>query len=89
MNAAVGPLTTSPPTSGLTATTGAALPAIAVRSGSIARIGPIEITGLDGPITIARAFAIASSTSGWGARACSVDLDLLDRTLAAALIMNS
>jgi len=29
-------------------------------------IGPIEITGFDGPITIASALAIAASTSGVG-----------------------
>ena len=64
MNAAVGPLSTSPPTSGLTATTGAELAISAARSSSIASIGPIEITGLEGPITIALACLIASSTSG-------------------------
>ena len=64
MNAAVGPLSTSPPTSGETATTGAGAAASASRSPGTASIGPIEITGFDGPITIARADASASSTSG-------------------------
>ena len=66
MNAAVGPLTTSPPTSGLTATTGARLAAIASRMPGTARIGPIEMIGFDGPITIVCAPAIASATSGVG-----------------------
>ena len=45
-----------------------------------ARIGPIEITGFDGPITTARALAIASSTSGVAAAAAApAHLDALDR----------
>jgi hypothetical protein len=62
-------LTTAPSTSGETATTGAGLARSASRIPGTPRIGPIEITGLDGPITIARAEAIASSTSGGGAAA--------------------
>ena len=60
-NASVGPLSTSPPTTGLTATTGARTSASARRSRS--RIGPIEITGLLGPTITARACASAASTS--------------------------
>ena len=63
MNAPVGPLSTSPPTSGETATTGAGEATSASRRPGTASIGPIEITGFDGPITIARADASASSTS--------------------------
>src|SRR5580693_4560563 len=66
MNASVGPLTTAPATSGLTATTGAGLSLIAVLMPGTARIGPIEMTGFDGPITIARAMASAVSISGVG-----------------------
>src|SRR5918995_387483 len=66
MKMSVGPLTTRPATNGLTATTGAADAAIASRSAEIARIGPIEITGFDGPITIASAGPIAAITSGVG-----------------------
>ena len=43
------------------------------------RIGPIEITGFEGPITIASAAAIASRTSGVGAALGDpLDLDRLD-----------
>ena len=66
MNAAVGPLTTSPFTSGLTATTGASAWVRAFRMPSTARIGPIEMTGFEGPITIACAVVIAVRTSGVG-----------------------
>ena len=59
-------MTTAPPTSGLTATTAAGDAPRASRIPGTARMGPIEITGFDGPITIARAAAIASSTSGAG-----------------------
>ena len=65
-HAAVGPFSTRPATSGLTATTGAGLATIASRTPGTARIGPIEMTGFDGPITIARARSIASSTSAVG-----------------------
>ena len=44
-----------------------------------ARIGPIEITGFDGPITIARAPEIASSTSADGAASLDpVEGDVVD-----------
>ena len=65
-NAAVGPLSTSPPTKGLTATTGAEVATSASCIPGSARIGPMEITGFEGPITTASAEAIASSTSGVG-----------------------
>ena len=55
MNDAVGPFSTSPPTIGLTATTGAVAPASASWIPGTARIGAIEASGLDGPITIALA----------------------------------
>ena len=66
MKGSVGPFTVRPPTKGLTATTGAAAARSASRIPGTARIGPIEITGFEGPITIASAPAIASSTSGVG-----------------------
>ena len=50
MNFSVGPLTARPATNGLTATTGAPAAAIASRIPGTARIGPIEITGFEGPI---------------------------------------
>ena len=55
MKRSVGPLTTWPATKGLTATTGAPEAAIASRMPGTARIGPMLITGLEGPITIASA----------------------------------
>ena len=55
MNASVGPLSTCPPTSGETATTGAGQPRSASRIPGTARIGPIEMTGFDGPTITARA----------------------------------
>ena len=67
MNFSVGPLTALPATKGLTAITGASAAAIASRIPGTDRIGPIEITGLDGPTTIASAPASASRTSGVGA----------------------
>ena len=86
MKAAVGPLSTAPPTNGLTATTGAGLSRIASRMPSSARIGPIETIGFDGPITIARAWASASSTSGVGAAARAVTkVHVEHRTFAAPL----
>ncbi len=62
--ASAGPLTARPPISGLTATHGAVRDSSAARMPGTARIGPIEITGLDGPITMASAASSASSTSG-------------------------
>ena len=64
MNLSVGPLTTAPATNGLTATTGAAAPSISALRPGTARIGPIEMTGFDGPITIASAPSIAARSSG-------------------------
>ena len=64
MNCSVGPLSDRPPTSGLTATTGA----FAAISDSLIpgteRIGPTLAIGFEGPITIASAASIARSTSG-------------------------
>src|SRR5204863_2451922 len=51
MNFSVGPLTARPATYGLTAITGAAGAAIASRMPGTERMGPIEITGFEGPIT--------------------------------------
>ena len=82
MNFSVGPLTARPATSGLTAITGAPAAAIASRMPGTERIGPIEITGLEGPTTIASAAASASRTSGVGrARSRPSNLDSLDRRL--------
>jgi hypothetical protein len=67
MNAAVGPLTTSPPTMGETATTGAAVARSASAIPGTSRIGRIEMTGFDGPMTTARAVAIAWSAAAGGA----------------------
>ena len=55
MNASVGPFSEWPPTSGLTATTGAAASASASRMPGTARIGPMLAIGFEGPITIASA----------------------------------
>ena len=74
---AVGPFSTCPRTSGETATTGAA--AARTSSPSTARIGSIEITGLDGPMTIARASRSAASASGVRGRGRAAELDVLDR----------
>ena len=71
MNVAVGPLSTSPRTSGETATTGAAVSRSASRRPGIASIGPIEMTGLDGPMITARASRSAASTSGDGTAAAA------------------
>ena len=90
MNAAVGPFRTSPPTIGLTATTGARRRDSASRMPGTARIGAIEASGLDGPITIARASAIAASACSLG-RACSAPRNSRPSTipLARSRIMNS
>ena len=50
-----------------------------------ARIGPIEASGFEGPITIARAWAIASSAAGLGA-ACSAPRNSRPSTSPAALM---
>ena len=86
----VGPFSTSPSTNGLTATTGARASFSASVIPGTARIGPIEMTGFDGPITIASAAAIASRTSR--RRPCVLDpaqLDRLSAPAARSLIMNS
>ena len=49
-----------------------------------ARIGAIEASGLEGPITIARAPAIAASTSRAGPRLLgAAELEALDDALGA------
>ena len=84
-NGSVGPLIERPPTNGLTATTGAGAARSASRIPGRARIGPIEITGFEGPITIASASAIAWSTASDGARALDpAQLHALDRPLRRA-----
>ncbi len=70
MNASVGPFSEWPPTSGLTATTGAAASASASRIPGTASIGPMLATGFEGPIRIASAARSATLTSGV-MRACS------------------
>ena len=55
---------TSPATKGLTASTGAAAELISSLIPGTARIGPIEMTGFDGPTTIASAPSIAAWISG-------------------------
>src|SRR4051812_48836270 len=66
MNGSVGPLTIAPPTTGDTPTSGAGDARSAGAIPGTARIGRIEITGFDGPTTIARAAAIASSAAAGG-----------------------
>lgn len=84
MNAAVGPLTTSPSTSGLTATIAAGLSFSADLSSGIARMGPIETIGLEGPMTIACAVAMAWRTSRVG-RAARAPWNSTSWTGSAAL----
>ena len=89
-NASVGPLIARPPTNGLTATTGAGAARNASRIPGSERIGPIEITGLDGPITIASASAIAWSTaSEGGARSSPRSSTLSTGPSPRSRIMNS
>ena len=64
MNGSLGPLTIFPSTTGETPTTGAGDIASAFAIPGTARIGRIETTGFDGPTTIARAVAMASSAAG-------------------------
>jgi hypothetical protein len=64
-----GPFTARPPTRGLTATAGARRASRALRIPSTARIGQTLTYGFDGAITIASAFASASTTPGAGAAA--------------------
>ena len=76
----VGPLSTSPPTIGLTATTGAVEASIASRIAPIARIGPIEMIGFEGPMMIARAAPSASSGAGrGGGGGGALEADVVDR----------
>ena len=63
MNALVGPLSTWPPTIGDTATTGAGATRSASAIPATLRIGRTDTIGFDGPMTIARAPAMASSTA--------------------------
>ena len=89
-NASVGPFTDLPPTNGLTATTGAGAARSASRIPGSARIGPIEMTGFDGPITIASASAIAWSTASDGrARSSPRSSTLSIGPSARSRIMNS
>ena len=87
MNGSVGPLSTAPPTSGRHGDDRApgSRPAPRACPGT-ARIGPIEITGFDGPITIARgASRSPRAPRRVGARrSIPSKLDVLDRALAAA-----
>ena len=84
MNCSVGPLTARPATSGLTAITGASAAAIASRMPGTEMIGPIEITGLEGPTTTVSAPASASRTSALGAaRFSPSNLDPLDWRLGS------
>ena len=64
--AAAGPRRAWPATIGLTATTRSRRAATAARIPGTARIGSIEMNGLDGAITTTSAAAIASSTPGAG-----------------------
>ena len=82
MNASVGPLTARPPTSGLTATTGAGAAAIASRIPGTARIGPIEITGFEGP-TITTS-ALGDRRQHLGGRARVGDPLELDASIGAS-----
>ena len=52
-----------PPTTGETATTGAGAARSASAMPGTARMGPMEITGLEGPTMMARAAATAASAS--------------------------
>ena len=80
----VGPLTARPPTNGLTATTGAAAAVSACLIPGRARMGPIDATGFEGPMTMTSAPASAASTSGVGPRLVRTsELDGLDRARGA------
>ena len=83
MNFSVGPLIARPATNGLTATTGAGLATTASRIPGTARIGPMLITGFEGPITIVarpRAPRLPPRRRG-GLDA--LELDRLDRRIGA------
>ncbi len=88
--ASVGPLSTCPPTNGLTATTGAGAARTASRMAGTARIGAIDAIGFDGPITTASASRSAPSTCSVG-RACSAPSNstLSIGPRAPSTIMNS
>ena len=66
MSRPAGPLTGAPPMIGLTPTTGADVDASASAMPVTARIGPTEVTGLDGHTTTRSAPRIASRTPGAG-----------------------
>src|SRR5262245_32493660 len=66
MRAPAGPLTAAPPTIGLMPTTGAAVAESASTIPGTARIGPTDVTGLDGHTTTTSAAPIASTTPGAG-----------------------
>src|SRR5258705_12137028 len=85
MSAAAGPLTAAPPTIGLTATTGAAVAASASTIPGTARIGPTDVTGLDGHTTTSSAPRLASTTSR-AARAAAAQPYCTPATVASALV---
>src|SRR6267142_2028323 len=64
--APAGPLTAAPPTMGLTPTTDARVAPRAPATPGTARIGPTEVTGLEGQTTTRSASWIAASTPGAG-----------------------
>ena len=69
MSRPAGPETASPPTMGLMATVVAAVWASASGTPGTARIGPMEVMGLEGHTITLRAARIASSTPGAGSAA--------------------
>ena len=79
MSRSAGPFTGAPPTIGLIAITRSRRATSASRMPGTARIGPIEITGFDGQITIVSAVRSASSTPGAG-RAASAPSKRTDTT---------
>src|SRR3954470_10942267 len=66
MSRPAGPLTGAPPMIGLTPTTEAFVARRASAMPGTARIGPIEVTGFDGQITMGLVSAIDATTSGAG-----------------------
>src|SRR2546430_838012 len=66
MRAPAGPLTAAPPTIGLTPTTGAVVERSASTMPGTARIGPMEVTGLEGQTMTTSAVWIDSTTPGAG-----------------------
>ena len=84
MRRSAGPFTGAPPTMGLTAITRSRRATSASRTPGTARIGPIEITGFDGQITMVSAVRSASSTPGRRMRVLgAVEADRHDRRLGA------